>query len=62
MNLGQIAVAHTSYGSRWSKERLANANQRYGISFVWVVAERNLRNGRKFRSCAFFFLSIYFLL
>jgi K+-sensing histidine kinase KdpD len=38
MNSGQIAVVQPSQTSRWSKERLVNANQRYGIAFAWVAA------------------------
>jgi len=38
MNSGQIAVAQPSQGSRWSRERLTNANQKFAVAFVWVAA------------------------
>ena len=38
MNSGQIAVAQLSERNSWSKGRLANAYERYGIAFVWVAA------------------------
>ena len=37
MNLGQVAVEQSSQRSLGLKGRLANANQRYGIAFVWVI-------------------------
>lgn len=37
MNSGQIAMAEATQGSRWSKERLAKAYQKYGIAFIWVA-------------------------
>jgi K+-sensing histidine kinase KdpD len=38
MNSGQIAVAQPSERNQWSKSRLANAYERFGIAFVWVAA------------------------
>ena len=38
MNSGQIAVAHPRQGSRWSRERLTNANRKFAIAFIWVAA------------------------
>jgi K+-sensing histidine kinase KdpD len=37
MNSGQIAVAQISQRSRWSKQRLVNANQYFAIALVWVA-------------------------
>jgi K+-sensing histidine kinase KdpD len=38
MNSGQIAVTQTSERNRWSKGRLGNAYQSFGIAFAWVAA------------------------
>ncbi|HTC65132.1 MAG TPA: DUF4118 domain-containing protein [Candidatus Saccharimonadales bacterium] len=37
MNSGQIAVAQPLVRNQWSKNRWANAYERFGISFVWVA-------------------------
>jgi K+-sensing histidine kinase KdpD len=42
MNSGQIAVAQSSQASRWSKDRLVNANQNYAIAFLWVAVALGL--------------------
>ena len=38
MNSGQIAVAQSSERNPWSKKRLGNTYERFGIAFVWVAA------------------------
>jgi K+-sensing histidine kinase KdpD len=38
MNSGQIAVAQPSERNPWSKKRLGNTYERFGIAFVWVAA------------------------
>jgi K+-sensing histidine kinase KdpD len=37
MNSGQIAVAQPSARNQWSRNRWANAYERFGIAFVWVA-------------------------